>query len=54
MADEIIMEVWKIKDEISKECRGDVKILAERLRKRQRSPTQVVVNLERQRSEPQL
>lgn len=47
MADEIIKEMWDIKDTISSETRGDVRALAERLRKRDRAKDQKVVNLQK-------
>ena len=46
MTDEVMREMWNIKDEISKESNRSIRSLVERLRKRQRLATQKVVNLQ--------
>ena len=45
MADEIIKELWKIKDAIANECGCDVKALVARLRAKEHEGEQQVVNL---------
>ncbi len=47
MTDEVMREVWKIKDRISQENDGDVRRLAERLRKRNRPKDQKIVDLQK-------
>ena len=48
MADEVMKEMWKIKDEISNESNKSIRALVERLRKRQRPANQKIINLRRQ------
>jgi phosphate uptake regulator len=45
MKDEIIEQVWRIKDAIAKKYKYDVRALAKDLQKRERSSTAVIVNL---------
>ena len=47
MTDEILREVWTIKDAISREHK-DVRSLVKRLRQRRRAETQPVVNFEKE------
>lgn len=45
MKDEIIEQVWRIKDAMAKKYKYDVRALAKDLQKRERSSTAVIVNL---------
>jgi len=45
MKDEIIEQVWRIKDAMAKKYHYDVRALAKDLQKRERSSTAVIVNL---------
>ena len=52
MTDDVMKEVWKIKDTISQENDKDVRALADRLRKRDRPADQIVVNLQKDLARP--
>lgn len=45
MPDKIMQEVWLAKDAIAKECHYKVEMLAERLRKREKSTSRRVADL---------
>jgi hypothetical protein len=49
MKDEIIEELWKIKNQIGSETKNNTKALFERLRKIELKPTQHLVNRTSQR-----
>lgn len=44
MKDEIIEEVWQIKEAIAKECDGNLDILVEKLRRQEKTSTSPVVD----------
>ncbi len=45
MKDEVIDELWKVKDSIAKEHNYDVRLLSERIRHRERLADEQVVDL---------
>ena len=52
MKDEIIEELWNVKDSIAKEHNYNVRSLFERIRERERVSTESVVNLGKERKHP--
>lgn len=48
MTDEIIREVWRVKDEFAKQFNYDIEALAAELQKRQKESGRKVVNLEKE------
>ena len=52
MADEIIREVWRSKDQLAKKFKYDIQALSAELRKRQKRSGRKVVNLAAQRRQP--
>jgi hypothetical protein len=51
MTDEIIQEVWRVKDELAKRFNYDIDALATELRRRQENSGRKVVNLEKEAAE---
>ena len=45
MSDEIIQEIWKIKDEIAKECGYNLEQLVSRLRQKEKMASSPTVDL---------
>ncbi len=45
MPDEIIQELWQIKDSMARECEYDIDMLVDHLQTRQRTADQKVVDL---------
>ena len=45
MSDEIIQEIWKIKDEIAKECSYNLEQLVARLRQKEKMASSPTVDL---------
>lgn len=52
MTDDVMKEVWKIKDTISQENNKDVRALPDRLRKQERPSDQIVVSLQKDLARP--
>ena len=52
MVDEIIQELWKIKDESANEAGNDMDELCRRLREREKSTTAPVIDLSDKRRKP--
>lgn len=50
MTDEIIEELWRVKDDLAKEFHYDMDALAEELKRRQKMPGKKVVNLAKQKT----
>ncbi|MBU4272629.1 MAG: hypothetical protein KKE86_06300 [Planctomycetes bacterium] len=48
MTDEIIQEVWRVKDQLAKQFNYDLEALAAELRRRQKESGREVVNLEKE------
>jgi hypothetical protein len=51
MADEIMREVWRAKDELAKRFNYDLEALAAELRRREKESGRKVVNMEKQSAE---
>ena len=52
MTDEIIEELWQVKDNLAKQFNYDIDALAAELRRRQKEPGRVIVNMAKQAEEP--
>jgi hypothetical protein len=51
MTDEIIQELWQVKDNLAKQFNYDLDALAAELQRRQKEPGKEVVNLAKQAAE---